>query len=106
MLLSTIVIVKGPTPPGTGVIALAISFTSSYATSPFNLPFSSGVLPTSIITAPALTFYLVTKPGCPTALTITSACFKCAFIFFVRECKIVTVALACNNNFETGWPTI
>ena len=52
VLLSTIVIVKGPTPPGTGVIALAISFTSSYATSPFNFPFSSGVLPTSIITAP------------------------------------------------------
>ena len=43
VLLSTIVIVNGPTPPGTGVIAPATSLTSSNSTSPFNLPFSSGV---------------------------------------------------------------
>jgi hypothetical protein len=37
VLLSTIVIVNGPTPPGTGVIAPATSLTSSNSTSPFNL---------------------------------------------------------------------
>ena len=63
VLLSTIVIVNGPTPPGTGVIAPATSLTSSNSTSPFNLPFSSGVLPTSTITAPSFTSSLVTKPG-------------------------------------------
>ena len=36
VLLSTIVIVNGPTPPGTGVIAPATSLTSSNSTSPFN----------------------------------------------------------------------
>ena len=61
VLLSTIVIVNGPTPPGTGVIAPATSLTSSNSTSPFNLPFSSGVLPTSTITS--FTSSLVTKPG-------------------------------------------
>ena len=73
VLFKTIVMVKGPTPPGTGVIAPAISFTSSNSTSPFSLPFSSGVLPTSTITAPSFTSSLVTNPGLPTALTITSA---------------------------------
>ena len=37
MLNSSIVIVIGPTPPGTGVIREAISFTASKSTSPTNL---------------------------------------------------------------------
>ena len=99
-------IVIGPTPPGTGVIAPATSFTSSYSTSPLSLPFSSGVLPTSITTAPSLTSSFVTSPGRPTALTMTSASLRCACMSFVRECKIVTVAFFCKSNLETGWPTI
>ena len=39
------VIVIGPTQPGTGVIALAISFTASKSTSPVNLPSSRTIHP-------------------------------------------------------------
>ena len=92
VLFNTIVIVNGPTPPGTGVIALATSLTASKSTSPFNLPFSSGVFPTSIMTAPGFTKSFVTRCTRPTALTITSACFKTSSVFVDFECNKVTVA--------------
>jgi hypothetical protein len=44
-------LVISPTPPGTGVIADAISFIESKSTSPFNLPFTL-FIPTSTTTAP------------------------------------------------------
>ena len=70
----------GPTPPGTGVIEPAISFTSSKSTSPTKRvllsPFSSIstlLMPTSITTDPGLTQSFFTKLGMPTAATNISA---------------------------------
>lgn len=55
--------VIGPTPPGTGVIADAFAATSSKATSPQSLPFSSRLIPTSITTAPRLNHVWGNKAG-------------------------------------------
>ena len=64
--------VIGPTPPGTGVITEAICFTTSKSTSPTILPgLSPYEIPTSITTAPSLTFRI--RRGCPAALITTSA---------------------------------
>ena len=61
MFLSKQAIVIGPTPPGTGDMKLALSFTSSKLTSPTNLllisPFTSSsilLIPTSMTIAPFL----------------------------------------------------
>ena len=64
--------VIGPTPPGTGVIALTLFFTWSKQTSPTILS-STRVVPTSMITAPSLTISAVTKSGFPIAATKISA---------------------------------
>ena len=53
VLLSSIAIVIGPTPPGTGVIAEATSFTASKSTSPTR-PFSVRLMPTSMTDGPRL----------------------------------------------------
>ena len=54
VLRSSIAMVIGPTPPGTGVIAPATSATASKSTSPTS-PSSSRLVPTSITAAPGLT---------------------------------------------------
>ena len=64
--------VIGPTPPGTGVKALATFDTSSKATSP-TIPFSVLLIPTSITIAPFFTQSPLTNSGIPTAATIISA---------------------------------
>ena len=46
-------IVTGPTPPGTGEIAEALSFTALKSTSPAREPSFSRLMPTSITTAPS-----------------------------------------------------
>ena len=51
----SIVIVIGPTPPGTGVIADAFSLTDAKSTSPVSLPSARLFIPTSMTTAPSLT---------------------------------------------------
>ncbi len=72
VLASSIAIVIGPTPPGTGVIAPATSATASKSTSPTR-PSSVRFVPTSITVAPGLTISAVTNPGEPTAATRMSA---------------------------------
>ena len=72
------VMVIGPTPPGTGVIMEAFSFTASKSTSPQRMAFPSGVLPmrltpTSITTAPSFTMSAVTALGRPAATISISA---------------------------------
>ena len=75
----SIAIVIGPTPPGTGVITLAFSFTASKSTSPTKrnpLFFvASGIrfTPTSITHAPSFTISAVTVFGRPVAAMIMSA---------------------------------
>src|SRR5262249_30936952 len=79
VLRSSIAIVIGPTPPGTGVIADATSTTAAKSTSPTRpLLFwaSSGVsrfMPTSITIAPGLTWSRPIRRGLPTAATRMSA---------------------------------
>lgn len=75
-----IVIVIGPTPPGTGVIADAFSLTPSKSTSPHSFAFPSGVIPilftpTSITTAPSFTMSAVIAFGLPAATMRISARF-------------------------------
>ena len=74
----------GPTPPGTGVKALATFETSSKSTSP-TIPFSVLLIPTSITMASFLTQSRLTSFYIPTAATMTSACKHSSLIFFVLE---------------------
>ena len=83
-------IVIGPTPPGTGVSALAFFETSSNATSP-TIPLSVLLIPTSITIVSFLTQSPLTNSGIPTAAIIISASKHSAFKSFVLECVIVTV---------------
>ncbi len=69
---SSIAIVIGPTPPGTGVIARARSAADSKSTSPTR-PSSVRFMPTSITVAPGFTMSPVIRRGRPTAATSTSA---------------------------------
>src|SRR5690606_23476621 len=70
---SSIVIVIGPTPPGTGVICDALRLTASKSTSPtrrkplLRLGSSTRFTPTSMTTAPSFTISAVTVPGTPAA---------------------------------------
>ena len=73
VLTSSMVIVIGPTPPGTGEIQPATSFTPSKSTSPASLPSGVRLVPTSMTTAPGLTMSAVTRLRLPTAATSTSA---------------------------------
>src|SRR5690606_36687408 len=95
---SNIVIVIGPTPPGTGVIASATSAASSKCTSPtsryprFALGSSTRLMPTSMTTAPGLIMSPRIISGRPTAAMRMSACRVIAPRSCVRECATVTVA--------------
>jgi len=90
VLLSKHAIVIGPTPPGTGVIALATLETSSKSTSPTS-PESVLLIPTSITIAPFFTQSPLTSLGLPTAAMTISALLHSAFKSFVFECVMVTV---------------
>ncbi len=78
------VMVIGPTPPGTGVMAEAMGATEAKSTSPQSLPFSSRFMPTSITTAPSLTISAVTNFALPTAATSISAYLVISARFLVR----------------------
>ena len=75
----------GPTPPGTGEIALTLCSTSLNKTSPTNFDFSSFILilliPTSIIIAPSLTQSEFTNSGLPIAAIKISAFLQILLIF-------------------------
>src|SRR5262249_31676208 len=70
-LVSSIALVIGPTPPGTGARYPATLATSS-ATSPVS-PASVRVIPTSTTAAPGLIMSAVISPGRPAAATTMSA---------------------------------
>ncbi len=101
--------VKGPTPPGTGVIWLATSLTSSKSTSPTS-PVSVRLMPTSITTAPGLTMAAVTNLALPMATIRMSAWRVMAGRSWVRLWQTVTVASPpgprCMSMTAMGLPTI
>ena len=115
-MASSIAIVIGPTPPGTGVISDATSLTSSNFTSP-TMRYPRGrdasvtrLMPTSITTAPGFTMSAVTISGLPMAAIRMSARRVCAARSLVREWQTVTVQSApfpgCINRAAIGLPTI
>ena len=104
MLASSIAIVIGPTPPGTGVIRAATSATSAVATSPTR-PASVRFIPTSTTVAPGFTQSARTISGRPTAAIRTSASRQAAARSRVREWQTVTVALAFTSRLAIGRPT-
>ena len=88
---TSIAIVIGPTPPGTGVIRPALSTADSKCTSPTS-PCSVRLMPTSITVAPGLIQSPRTISGRPTAAISTSARRQTSGRSRVREWQIVTVA--------------
>jgi methylenetetrahydrofolate dehydrogenase (NADP+)/methenyltetrahydrofolate cyclohydrolase len=102
--LSSIAIVMGPTPPGTGVISPARSETAG-STSP-TTPSSERFIPTSITAAPTFTSSGPIRPAFPTATTRTSASRVRAARSAVREWHVVTVAFACRSSIDAGLPTM
>src|SRR5204863_3190290 len=91
---NSMVMVMGPTPPGTGVIQPATSETPAKSTSPQSLPSSLRFMPTSITTAPGLTISAVSMLRLPTAATTISAWRVWCARSGVALWQIVTVALA------------
>ena len=104
VLRSSIAIVIGPTPPGTGVISPARSTALSKSTSPTS-PSSVRLMPTSITAAPGLTQSPGIMRGRPTAATSTSARRQTSPRSRVREWQTVTVAFAASSSAASGRPT-
>ena len=103
---SSMVIVMGPTPPGTGVSHPATGETLSKSTSPQSFPAALRFIPTSMTTAPGLTIFPVTNPALPTAEIRISARRVTSGRFWVLLWQIVTVALRCSAKSAMGFPTI
>src|SRR5512137_1083255 len=99
-----VAIVIGPTPPGTGVMAEAMSMTAAKSTSPTSFP-SRWLIPTSITTAPGFTIPGRMKRALPTAEMRISARFSSPLISLVRLWQIVTVASALVRSAAIGLPT-
>src|SRR5438132_2618475 len=127
VLLISMVMVMGPTPPGTGVRApamlIAAGWTSPTRALPLARNFSrrSGksrkrrsaclasvtrLVPTSITAAPGLIQSGSTKPAFPMAATTISARRRTSGRPRVLEWQIVTVALACIRRSAMGLPTM
>src|SRR6266702_174024 len=70
---SSIAIVMGPTPPGTGVIQPARRAAGSYSTSPTSFPAAVRFIPTSNTAAPGRIHSPGMIPALPIAATPTSA---------------------------------
>ena len=127
MFLSSIAIVSGPTPPGTGDSAPATSATSGW-TSPTTIDprrsnasrrfepagnsrstsarSATWLVPTSTTAAPGLTNAGVTNPGRPIAATRMSASAATRGRSTVREWQTVTVACRCSSSSAIGLPTM
>ena len=127
MLASSIAIVSGPTPPGTGVSApateAASGWTSPVTTEPrlrnaaiflepapnsasTSAAWSSRFMPTSTTAAPGFTNSRVTNAARPIAATRMSADAATSGNAAVREWQIVTVALRCSSIIAIGFPTM
>ena len=106
----SIATVTGPTPPGTGVVQLAISATAPVSASPTMrlLPSASvtWLMPMSMTAAPGLTMSAVSRPGTPTATRTTSARRVCAATERVIWWQTVTVAPSAISMKAAGFPTI
>ena len=105
------VMVIGPTPPGTGVIQPATARTAAKSTSPHSLPapgWPSGTrfMPTSMTMAPGFTISAVSVWRRPTATTTTSAWRVNTARSGVALWQMVTVALACSSSSAIGLPTV
>ena len=96
MLASSTPMVMGPTPPGTGVMAPAVSMASAVATSPtslaLGLPSGPGspsmrLIPTSMTVAPGLIQSPLIISGRPTAATRISARRQTSGRFLVRAVR-------------------
>ncbi len=104
--------VSGPTPPGTGVMAEATSFTLPKSTSPLHrqplstLGSSTRLVPTSTTTAPGLTMSALISSGTPTAATRMSARLVSAVKSRVRVWQMVGVACPRIQSMYNGLPTI
>src|SRR5213075_2762550 len=94
---SSMAIVIGPTPPGTGVIQPATSLTAAKSTSPARLPSGSRLMPTSMTQAPGLTIAAVTSFARPTAATRISAVLQIPARSALFEWQMVTVASFCKR---------
>src|SRR5579863_7892746 len=103
---STMAIVMGPRPPGTGVIQPARSKARSYSTSPTILPAPSRLMPTSKTAAPGLIQSPGTKCALPTAATTRSARSTSARTSRVPVWQTVTVAPASSSSSAIGRPTM
>ncbi len=96
--------VTGPTPPGTGLSAPAISATSG-ETSPASPPSGKALVPTSMTVAPTATCSRPISPARPAATTSTSAVAVTLARSLVREWQTVTVASRESSSCATGLPT-
>ena len=107
VLASSVAIVIGPTPPGTGVIHAARSLRRGESTSPQSLPSAPRLMPTSITMAPGLIQSPWTKFGLAdggdddVAPAATSPGRSRVF-----EWQIVTVQRAISSSSAIGRPTM
>ena len=109
VLCSSMVIVSGPTPPGTGVMRPATWLTGAKSTSPTS-PASVRLIPTSITVAPGLTMSAVTNFARPMATMRMSAWRVIEGRSRLRLWQTVTVASPpgpfCMSIMAIGLPTI
>ena len=99
-------LVTGPVPPGTGVIALATVRLLAQSTSPTTpAPSAVSLMPKSNTTAPGLSIAPVISPALPTAAATMSPCRTISARFGVREWQIVTVACRASSRCANGLPT-
>jgi len=108
---SSMAMVMGPTPPGTGVRNAATPSTSAASTSPtsryhFFFDASSTALMPTLTTAPRFSQAPLTKLGLPHAPTTMSASRTLPAMSAVREWQMVKVAFLCISRSEMGRPTI
>src|SRR5919198_3738081 len=103
---SSMAMVIGPTPPGTGVIQPATSLAAAKSTSPQSEPSGRRFTPTSITQAPGLTIAPVTSFARPTAATRMSALRAMSCRSRLFEWHTVTVASRARSSSASGLPTI
>mmetsp|Transcript_105162 Transcript_105162/g.282587 ORF Transcript_105162/g.282587 Transcript_105162/m.282587 type:complete len:270 (+) Transcript_105162:230-1039(+) len=112
VFFSSMAIVIGPTPPGTGVIHEAMPWAAAKSTSPtrrcpsFFEASSTALMPTSMTTQPGFSHSPFTKLALPMAATTMSASRMKDTMSFVREWHTVTVASMDCRSCDTGMPTM
>ena len=100
------VVVKEPTPPGTGDMTPATSSTSGAASPQMDLPSGVGFTPASITTAPGVIISLVTRPANPAAATTISPFLHSPARSLVLVWHTVMVASRLIKRLARGRPTV